>query len=47
MADFEVHSDLNGRTRLVGLARSNRVRGMETTLSEYDRAWLDDAERFS
>lgn len=27
MADFEVHIDLRGRTRRVGLARSNRVRG--------------------
>lgn len=47
MADFEVHIDLQGRTRLVGLARSNRVRGMETILFEYDGAWLNDADRFS
>jgi serine/threonine-protein kinase HipA len=47
MADFEVHIDINSRTRLVGLARSNRVRGTETILFEYDRSWLDDPERFS
>lgn len=47
MADFEVHIDLNGRTRQVGLARSNRVRGTETVLFEYAPAWLNDPERFS
>lgn len=47
MADFEVHIDLNGRTRQVGLARSNRVRGKETVLFEYADAWLDDSGRFS
>lgn len=47
MADFEVHIDLNGRTRPVGLARSNRVRGTETILFEYGRAWLADPDRFS
>jgi serine/threonine-protein kinase HipA len=47
MADFEVHIDLNGRTRQVGLARSNRVRGKETVLFEYADAWLDDPGRFS
>ena len=47
MADFEVHLDLHGRPRLVGLARNNRVRGAETTMFEYDRAWLGDPDRFS
>lgn len=47
MADFEVHIDLNGRTRQVGLARSNRVRGTETVLFDYTPAWLNDPERFS
>jgi serine/threonine-protein kinase HipA len=47
MADFEVHIDLHGRTRPIGLARSNRVRGTETILFEYDSDWLEDAERFS
>jgi serine/threonine-protein kinase HipA len=43
MADFEVHIDLHGRTRPIGLARSNRVRGAETILFEYDGAWLSAA----
>lgn len=47
MADFEVHIDLNGQTRRVGLARSNRGRGTETVLFEYDPLWLDDPDRFS
>jgi serine/threonine-protein kinase HipA len=47
MADFEVHIDLNGQTRSVGVARSNRVRGTETILFEYDDAWLQDPGRFS
>lgn len=47
MADFEVHIDLHGRTRPVGLARSNRVRGAEIILFEYDGAWLEDPDRFS
>jgi serine/threonine-protein kinase HipA len=47
MSDFEVHIALNGRTRQVGLARGNRVRGKETILFEYDNAWLKDPERFS
>ena len=47
MADFEIHIELDGRTRPVGLARSNRVRGTETVLFEYAAGWLDDPERFS
>jgi serine/threonine-protein kinase HipA len=47
MADFEVHIDLAGRTRLAGMAMSNRVRGAETILFEYDSAWLQDPDRFS
>lgn len=47
MADFEVHLDLHGRPRQIGLARSNRVRGTETIMFDYDRAWLEDADRFS
>src|ERR1044072_8924539 len=47
MADFEVHIDLEGRTRQIGLARSNRVRGTETVLFEYDGVWLEDPDRFS
>ena len=47
MADFEVHIDLDGRTRPAGLARSNRVRGTETIIFEYVGEWLNDPDRFS
>ena len=47
MANFEVHIDLDGGTRSIGLARSNRVRGAETILFEYDVSWLADRQRFS
>lgn len=47
MADFEVHIDLHGQTRLVGLARSNRARGKEVILFEYADTWLEDPLRFS
>ena len=47
MADFEVHIDLNGRTRQIGLARSNRGRGTETIIFRYDGTWLEDPDRFS
>nr|UVY99780.1 hypothetical protein K4M19_00090 [Agrobacterium fabrum] len=47
MADFEVLIDLAACTRRVGLARSNRIRGSETIMFEYDDAWLKDADRFS
>lgn len=47
MSDIEIHIDLQGQTRQVGLARCNRVRGKETVLFEYLDGWLNDAERFS
>ena len=47
MTDFEIHIDLDGRTRQIGLARSNRVRGTETILFGYDDRWLEDPDRFS
>jgi serine/threonine-protein kinase HipA len=47
MADIEVHVDLEGRTRPVGLAHSNRVRGNETIVFEYVPEWLSDPDRFS
>lgn len=47
MADIEVHIDLEGRTRPIGLARSNKVRGTETVIFEYAAEWLADADRFS
>lgn len=46
MPDFEVHIDLHGQTRLVGLARCNRVRGKETVGFEYADSWFDDPECF-
>lgn len=47
MPDIEVHIDLDGHTREVGLARHNLVRGTETILFEYADAWLTDPDRFS
>jgi serine/threonine-protein kinase HipA len=47
MADFEVHVDLEGQALPVGLARSNRVRGGETILFEYDDRWLARSDHFS
>lgn len=47
MADFEVHIDLGGRTRPVGLAKTNRNRGTETILFEYDDALPKDSDRSS
>lgn len=47
MTDIEVHIELAGSTRRVGLARSNRVRGNETVVFEYAPEWLADPERFS
>jgi serine/threonine-protein kinase HipA len=47
MPDIEVHIDLDGRTREVGLARCNLARGSETILFKYADAWLTDPERFS
>jgi len=39
------HIDLEGRTRPVGFARSNRVRGNETVVFEYVPEWLADPDR--
>ncbi len=47
MADFEVHIDLEGRARQIGLARSNHVRGREIIIFGYDGDWLEDPDRFS
>ena len=47
MADFEVDISLNGTTRAVGRARSNRARGAEIILFEYAETWLDDPARFA
>jgi serine/threonine-protein kinase HipA len=45
--DIEVHIDLEGRLRRVGLARRNQVRGTETIVFEYSEEWLGDPDRFS
>ncbi len=37
MADFEVYLDLRGHTRPIGLARSNRVRGVKTEAGKLTR----------
>jgi|GEM_PF-4881426 len=47
MTEFEVYIDLYGDTRPIGLARSNRVRGTERILFEYDAEWLESLDRFS
>lgn len=47
MTDIEVHIDLDGRTRPVGVARSNMVRGNEIVVFEYAPEWLSDPARFS
>ena len=46
MADIEVHIDLEGRTRRIGLARRNVARGGETIVFEYTGDWLNDDRRF-
>lgn len=47
MPDFEVHIDIEGQTKLVGVARCNPVRGNETIAFEYVDDWLKDGSCFS
>ena len=47
MADIEIHIDLGGRLRRVGLARLNKARGTETITFEYADGWLADPDCFS
>lgn len=47
MRDVEVHIDLDGHTKRVGLLRRNTGRRTETVTFEYDTAWLNDANHFS
>lgn len=47
MPDIEVDIDLQGRTRRLGLARINKVRGGETIIFEYAQEWLDNPDGFS
>lgn len=46
MNDFEVHLSIDGGTRQIGRARSNRVRGKETVLFDYAEGWLLHPDRF-
>jgi len=47
MADIEVHINIDGRTRPVGLVRSSKMQGSETVFFEYAPAWLADPYRFA
>lgn len=47
MPDFEVYIDLHGQSRLVGVARSNRVRGKEIIGFEYASTWFEDPACFA
>jgi len=47
MPDVEVHVDLAGETRPVGLLRRHVARRAETITFEYDPIWLADRARFS
>jgi len=47
MADFEVHLSVEGGTRHIGRARSNRARGKETVVFEYAEDWLRHVDRFA
>jgi serine/threonine-protein kinase HipA len=47
MPDVEVHIDLDGTTRPVGLLRRHVSRRAEMVTFEYDDAWLADNNRFS
>src|SRR6202012_628562 len=47
MIDVEVHIDLEGATRPVGLLRRHLSRRVETVTFEYNDTWLADNNRFS
>lgn len=47
MTDVEVHVDLDGATRRVGLLRRTPRRGGESVVFEYHPDWLADPNRFS
>lgn len=47
MSTFEVHIELGGVMRRVGLARVNQARGNERILFEYDASWLDSPDGFA
>ena len=48
MQDLEVHIDLDGRARRVGLLRRQTARGrLDAVTFEYDNAWLGNGARFA
>ena len=47
MTDVEIHIDLEGRVRPLGLLRRQASRRGEVVTFEYDVSWLEDADRFS
>jgi serine/threonine-protein kinase HipA len=47
MTDVDVHIDLAGETRPLGLLRQHPARRAETVTFEYDDTWLRDPRRFS
>ncbi|MGL5114354.1 MAG: type II toxin-antitoxin system HipA family toxin [Beijerinckiaceae bacterium] len=47
MADIEVHIELSGQMRRVGLLRRHAARRSETITFEYDGAWLSHPGRFA
>ncbi|MDB5451311.1 MAG: HipA domain protein, partial [Phenylobacterium sp.] len=47
MPDVEVHIELGGGTRPVGLLRRHAARAGETITFEYDREWLAQPRAFS
>jgi serine/threonine-protein kinase HipA len=47
VTDVEVHIELEGDTRALGLVRRHSARAGESLTFEYDRSWLADPNRFS
>lgn len=47
MTDVEVHIDLEGQVRPLGILHRQASRRGESVTFEYDEAWLGDANRFS
>lgn len=47
MTDVEVHIELDGQSRPIGLLRRQRARRQETVTFEYVESWLADPARFS
>ncbi len=47
MTDVEVHIDLEGQVRPLGILHRQASRRGETVTFEYDETWLGDANRFS